>query len=123
MNQLSKYSYFDFKLTCLDNYVKYINSSEGSFYPKNPYEICNYLVLNYIYNFEKIKQDLDKKICLYIVNCWGPGHFSFDYASVNEYIITNVDYENWYSCDNCDYNKEQKFVTSNFTCGRIKFCL
>ena len=53
----------------------------------------------------------------------GPSFFSFDYTSVNEYIITNVDYENWYSCDNCDYNKEQKFVTSNFTCGRIKFCL
>ena len=68
---LSKYAYFDFKLTCLDDYVKYINSSESSFYPETPYIMCLTLNLNYIYNLEKIIQDLDKQICFYIVNCQG----------------------------------------------------
>ena len=91
----SKYAYFDFKLTCLDDYAKYINSSEGIIYPKNPYEIPfggrnNYY---YIYNFEKVKQDLEKKICIYIVNYVNPSFFAFEYASINEYIITLVDYE------------------------------
>ena len=110
----SKYAYFDFKLTCVDDFVKYINSSEGLIYPENPNEKYN---LSYIYNFEKLKQDLDKKICIHIVNAYiNTSIFSFEYASINEYIFTQVNYENWYSCDDCDYDINKKFIISDNKC-------
>ena len=112
----SKYAYFDFKLACVDDYVKYIISSEGIIYPKNPKEEYD---LDHIYNFETFKQDLDKKICFCIYNlCINKAYLSFQYASINEYIITIVNYENWYSCDDCDYKNNKKFMTSNDKCKK-----
>ena len=108
------YAYFDFKLACVDNYVRYINSSEGIIYEK--YENI-YLLKNHIYIFEKVKQDLEKRICIYIDNWWGPCNFAFEEASINEYSITIVDYENWYSCDNCDFDSNKKFITSYSICN------
>ena len=115
-----KYAYFDFKLTCVDDFPKYIISSEKIVYPENSNEICygERADKNHIYNFEKVKQDLEQKICICIYNCQGPAYFSFEYASINEYIITNLDYENWYSCEDCNYDTNKKFITSNLTCER-----
>ena len=110
----SKYAYFDIKLACVDDFVKYIISSEGIFYPKNPIERFD---MNHIYDFDIFKQDLDKKICIGFYNFHiNEAFFSFQYASINEYIITKVNYENWYSCDDCDYKNNKKFMTSNDKC-------
>ena len=112
----SEYAYFDFKFICVDNYLNYINSSEGIIKTTSPYKQCDYPI-SYIYDFVKIKHYLDKKFCIYFFNCWGPGNFAFEYASINEYIITIVDYENWYSCDDCNYiDTNKKFMTSTNIC-------
>jgi len=113
-----KYAYFDFKLACVDDYPEYIISSEGIIYPENPNQLClgKRADKGHIYNFEKVKNDLEQKICICIFNCDGPAYFSFEYASINEYIITNVDYENWYSCDDCTNNIYKKFLVLNDTC-------
>ena len=108
----SIYGYFDIQIYHETDSTKYIISSEGIFYPKNPNEICykNGRDLHHIYNFEKIKQDLEKKICIYMLTCQIPSYFTFVYASINEYIITNLDYENWYSCEDCNYDTNKKFI-------------
>ena len=38
-----------------------------------------------------------------------PRHFAFKYASINEYDITIIDYENYYFCDNRNMNTPTKF--------------
>ena len=51
------------------------------------------------------------------MNCRGAGNFAFQYVSINEYIITIVDYEDWYSCDDCNYiATNKKFMTSTTLC-------
>ena len=119
----SKYAYFDCQINCANDYPQYIISSEGNLKPKNPLEVCHkYRTgenLYHIYNFEKIKQNLQKKICIYMVNCRGAGNFAFQYVSMNEYIITIVDYENWFSCNDCNYIATgKKFKTSNTLCAK-----
>ena len=59
-----KYAYFDFKLSCVDDFPKYIISSERIFYPENQNEVCYGIRKdkNHIYKFEKIKQNLEQKI-------------------------------------------------------------
>ena len=112
------YGYFDFKLVWVDNYVRYINSSEGIIYEKYKSN------LNFpTFIFENVKQDLEKKICIYFYNGWGPSSFAFEDASINEYSITIVDYENWYSCDNCDFASNKKFITTNVNCYNNPFTL
>ena len=113
----SIYGYFDIQIYHATDSPKYIISSEGIFYPKNPNEICNKdgRDLHHIYHFEKIKQDLQKKICIYMLTCQIPSYFTFVYASINEYIITYVDYENWYCFDDCNSNKNKILISG--TCG------
>ena len=118
----SAYAYIDIIINHSIDYPKYIISSEGIIYPKNPYEVCykkNVRDLHVIYNFEKIKQDLEKKICLYMIGCQASGCFNFEYASVNEYIISNIDYKNWYSLYDYDSNIKKEF-TYNKICGENK---
>jgi len=47
--------------------------------------------MNHIYDFDIFKQDLDKKICICAYNFHiNEAFFSFQYTSINEYIITKV---------------------------------
>ena len=97
----SIYAYFYFQILQTTDIPKYIISSEGIIYPKAPNEICykNGRYIHYIYNFENIKHNLEKKICMYMISCDILGYFNFNYVSINEYIITNIYYENWYCFD------------------------
>ena len=117
-NIISNYAY---QINCANDYPLYVISSEGNIPPKNPLEVCHKYrtpeEMYHIYNFEKVKQNLEEKICIYMVNCRGAGNFAFQYVSINEYIITIVDYENWYSCDDCNYvDTNKKFMTSTNIC-------
>ena len=109
----SIYAYFDIQIFHANDSPKYIISSEGIFYPKYPNEICfkDGRNLHHIYNFDKIKQDLEKKICIYMLTCQIPGYFNFIYASINEYIITLVDYENWYCFNDCNSDENKIFIS------------
>ena len=115
--------YCDFQIYHAIDYPKYIISSEGIIYPKKPYEVCYKKngrdMHDFLYNFEKIKQDLEKKICIYMIGCQASGVFNFDYASINEYIISVVDYKNWYSLYDYDSNIKINF-TYNSICGYNK---
>ena len=118
---ISNYAYFDCQINCANDYPLYIIDPEENIKPKNPLEVCHkyrtVYDLYHIYNFEKVKRNLEEKICIYWVNCRGAGNFAFQYVSINEYIITVVDYENWYSCDDCNYIATgKKFMTSNALC-------
>ena len=117
---ISNYAYFDCQINCANDYPLYIIDSEENIKPKNPLEICHKYRTGmeyHIYNFEKVKRNLEEKICILWVNCRGAGNFAFQYVSINEYIITIVNYEDWYSCDDCNYiTTDKKFMTSNALC-------
>jgi len=120
----SIYAYFYFQIIHATDIPKYIISSEGIIYPKNPNEVCykNGRGIHYIYNFEKIKHNLEKKICIYMLSCDILGYFNFNYVSINEYIITNIYYENWYCFDDCNLDSNKNFISHDI-CGKNKYPL
>ena len=120
-NIISNYAYFDCQINCANDYPLYIIDPEENIKPKVPLEVCHKYRTGdnfyHIYNFEKVKRNLEEKICILWVNCRGAGNFAFQYVSMNEYIITIVDYEDWYSCDDCNYiATDKKFMTSQALC-------
>ena len=52
---------------------------------------------------------MEKPLFIQFVNVGNPGHFTFKYASINEYDITIIDYEKYYFCDNCNMNTPKNF--------------
>ena len=120
----SIYAYFYFQLIHATDIPKYIISSEGIIYPKNPNEVCykNGRNIHYVYNFENIKHNLEKKICIYMLSCDILGYFNFDYVSINEYIITNIYYENWYCFDDCNLDANKNFISPDI-CGKNRYPL
>ena len=108
--------YFQCQIFGVDDYIDYIISSEGIFYPKNPSKM--YLSqrkegLSYTFYFEDIKHKLEKPLCMEFINLYEVGYFSFKFASINEYDITLINYENYYFCNNCNMNTQKKFQTEN----------
>ncbi len=102
---LSLIIYAKYQITNVDNYLDCIISSEGIIQPLNPSKI-----IYSTYYFEDIKHDLTKSLCIQIINYGQPGFLSFKYASINEYDITIINYENYYYCDNCNLNTKKKFM-------------
>ena len=98
--------YFKFQIFNVDDYIDNIISSEGTFTPTNPIKYYN---LDHTFNFNEIKHNLKKPLCIQLVNIYQPGYFAFKYASINEYDITVINYENYYYCDNCNRNTPKKF--------------
>lgn len=121
-NILSTFIYFDCKINCANDYPDYIISSEGIIQPKNPYPISHrYRDYHYVYNFEKVKHNLEKPICVQLVNLRGAGGLAFDYISINEYIITDINFEDYCYCDNCNINVAKKFETTTTNCISTPF--
>ena len=106
--------YSKFAFFYVDDYIEYISSSEGIFYPKNPtYKYFHEHLENYIFYFNDIKHDLEKELCIQLVNLMTIGSLAFKYAFINEYDVTILNYENFYHCDNCNLNTEKRFTTKN----------
>ena len=108
---LSLTMYFKIKINCGNDYPVYINSTEGLIKPNNP----SYLHCvdrgydNYIFDFNVIKHNIETPLCIEWVNLGSNGDLAFDTFLVNEYDFSNVKYENFFSCKNCDYNTPKKF--------------
>ena len=103
-------AYFKIQIFNVDDYIDYITSSEGNFAPTNPIKSYN---IDHIYNFNEIKHNLKMPLCIQLVNILEPGFFAFKYASINEYDITILNYENYYYCNNCNVNTPKKFTITD----------
>ena len=132
----SSYIYFTCNISCGNDYPEYITSSEGNFPPTNPNNIGNWPSdYYYIFTFDPIKHNLENQLCMKWVNLEAYGGFSFEYIAINEYIITFIDYEKHFICDDCNINVPKKFSITNEICkntpviktinnpGAMTFCL
>ena len=117
----SSYIYYYCNITCGNDYPEYITSSEGIFSPKTldkrEHSQRDYY---FIFIFEPIKHNLVNPLCMTMVNLAGYGGFAFDYAAINEYIITFIEYEKHFSCDDCNFNVSTKFRTSKSYCNKSR---
>ena len=121
-NIFSFTGYFNCEISCANDYPDYLITSEGIIPPINPNPISHrYRDYYYIYNFTATKHDFSKQICLQLVNLRGVAGFSFTYASINEYDITFLNYENYYHCDNCNIEVPKRFQTTTTMCGNSPF--
>ena len=119
---LSLTMYFKIKINCGNDYPDYINSTEGLIKPNNPSYLWNgdRGYDNYTFDFNVIKHNIETPLCIEWVNLYAIGVLSFDTFLVNEYDFSNVEFENFFSCENCDFNTPKKFYTTNNICaGKI----
>ena len=106
--------YLQCQLFYVDDYIDYIISSEGSFTPLNPsHTFITRRNGDYTFNFTIIKHNFTKPLCYQIINMLKDGFFAFKYATINEYEITKINYENYYYYDNCNTNTPKKFKTTS----------
>ena len=109
--------YFKITFTCGNDYPDYIISSEGKFEPNNPYKIWNPDIReNYIFDFNIIKHNIDKELCIKWVNLRSWGEFVFNSFLVNEYDITDVRYEDFFFCEKCNANTGKGFHSTEYKC-------
>ena len=114
LKSLSIIMYFQIKLNCLDYYSDYINSTEGIIYPNNPSPILRKRYENnYTFEYNLIKHNIEKELCIKLINPETIGEFAFDTFYVNEYDFSNVKYEDFFSCINCDENNIKGFSKPN----------
>ena len=108
-------AYFKLEINCANDYPDYLITSEGIIPPNNPNPIGHKYRTDYYYIFEfpLFKHNFSLPICIQMVNIRGKGGFAFNKASVNEYDITTINYEDNYYCDNCNIkNVEKKYQTT-----------
>ena len=122
----SLFAYFKYEISCANDYVDYVISSEGIIPPINPNPISHkYRDYYYTYKFSYIIHDTEKPICIQLVNLRGKGGFAFTHASINEYNIKTINYEDFYYCNNCNATGPQTFQITSEKCGNdnvIKTC-
>ena len=117
-NIASFIAYFRCEIFCADDYLDYITSSNGNILPQiENHNFYAYRDIYFVYNFTQILHNFDQPICIHLVNIVGVGKLAFKYASINEYDITVLNYEDFYSCKECiDPNGPKKFVTTSELC-------
>ena len=116
--------YFKITFNCINDYPDYIISSEESVVPNNPFKELKPDNSKYIYDFNIIKHNIDKELCIKWYNIQGHGEFAFESFFVNEYDFSKVKYEDFFSCNNCNLNKEKGFYTnSKIKCNDNNFIL
>ena len=111
-------AYFKCEIFCANDYVDYIISSNGNILPQIQNNISHRDTdTNFVYNFTQILHNFDQQICIHLVNLRGKGGLAFKNVSINEYDITLLNYENFYSCSDCnDETGPKKFVTTSELC-------
>ena len=117
-NIVSFTAYFRCEIFCANDFVDYITSSNGDILPKiqsnTSHRDRDYY---FVYNFTQILHNFDQQLCIHLGNIRGKGGLAFKNASINEYDITILNYEDFYSCNDCvDPNGPKKFVTSSELC-------
>ena len=60
--------------------------------------------------------NLEKRLCMKWINLEGFGWFAFDYVSNNKYIITFIEYEKHFICEDCNINVPKNFIITNDYC-------
>ena len=102
-NIISFNAYFRCEIFCANDYVDYITSSNGDIFPQTQNNISlKDRDIYYVYNFTQILHNFDQKICIHLVNLRGKGGLAFKNVSINEYDITLLNYEDFYSCIGCN---------------------
>lgn len=111
--------YLKCEIDCGNDYPYYISSFEGKYEPLNPnYLFYGYRGYKYIFKFDIIKHNLNESLCLEFENLGANGGFAFNYLSINEYIITNIDYKKYFFCNNCNANNVlNNFITTTELCS------
>ena len=116
-NSFSLIVYFKFQISCADDYLDSIISSEGIVEPINPaHTFHSERDYHYIYYFNDIKHNLEKEICVQLIDKCIWGFFAFVNVQINEYDITILNYENYYHCNNCNLETKNKFRISDNLC-------
>ena len=113
IQNISSYNaYFKLEINCANDYPDYLITSEGIIPPTNPNPIGHKYRTNYYYIFEfpLLKHNFSFPLCIQMVNIRGKGGFAFNKASINEYDITIINYEDYYYCSNCNLNVEKNFI-------------
>ena len=108
-------AYFTFEFFCVDDTIDRIKYSGGEIKPYNPQTVI-LLDINYIFYFPELKHSLNENLCIYLYNIRYPGFFACKKALVNEYDITEIEYENFWECSNCNINSPYKY-TYNEKCN------
>ena len=117
-NVVSFTAYFRCEIFCVDDYIDYITSSNGNILPqKESHSFSSQRDIYFAFNFTQILHNFDQPICIHLVNMLEAGKLAFKYASINEYDITVLNYEDFYSCNDCvDPNGPKKFVITSELC-------
>ena len=111
-NSFSTFWYFKITFNCGNNYPDHIKSSEGIITPNNPSQNMNYNN-NYVFDFNITKHNIEEKLCIKWVNLEAVGGFAFKSLLVNEYDISKLKYEDFFSCNNCNANNIKGFYTTS----------
>jgi len=111
-------AYFGCEIFCVDDYIDYITSSNGNILPQiENHEFFHLRDIYFVFNFTQILHNFDQPICIHLVNYMSYGQLAFKYVSINEYDITVLNYEDFYSCNECfEPNGTKKFVTTSELC-------
>ena len=100
--------YPKYQIFHVDDRIDYIISSWGIIKEKNSLNMIS-AEFSDIYYFKDFKHNLEEPLCIQLINYHTPGCLAFKNASINEYDITILNYENYYYCDNCNMNNPKKF--------------
>ena len=103
--------YAKYQIFYTDDRIDYIMSSEGIIKTLNPRTTAA-KDPSYTFSFHDILHNFQKPLCLQFINYYQKGNFAFKSASINEYDITIIKYEDFYYCNNCNLNTEKKFYTT-----------
>ena len=95
--------YPKYQIFHVDDRIDYIISSGGIIKDKNSLNVIT-AEFSDIYYFKDFKHNLEEPLCIQLINFHTPGCLAFKNASINEYDITILNYENYYYCDNCNMN-------------------
>ena len=99
--------YAKYQIFYTDDRIDYIMSSEGIIKTLNP-RYTGYDAPSYTFLFHDILHNFQKPLCLQFINHCRKGSFAFKSASINEYDITIIKYEDFYYCNNCNLNTKKK---------------
>jgi len=115
-NSYSLIAYLNIEIFCANDYPTSIISSEGNYPPKNP---CTLLFtqrdggLDYVFEFDEIKHNIEKSLCIKLAGLDEINWFSFYKATINEYDITILNFENFYYCNDCIIEGKKGFIVQD----------
>ena len=95
-------AYFKFEFCCVNDSIDRIKYSGGEIKPINSHSIIQ--DSNYTFYFPELMHNLNESLCIYLLNSENSSSFTFKKASLNEYDISEIDYDYFWECSNCNLN-------------------